>query len=138
MALPSHTHTPDYCSRFIYLTIILSACLHLFALPALAKTFPVEAFGQYVSEYDQDLARQSKTVTKTEAEIKADIALAETADNARLAAASLEQLLTQHPADGGRLDDLRPRADDGKDLHDHLWSARFRYAPRIHASMHRS
>src|SRR5262245_62613496 len=100
MALPSHAHTPDYCPRFLFLTIIISACFHLLTLPALAKAFPVEQFGQYVSEYDQELGRLSKTFTKTEAEINADITLAETADNARLAAASIEQLLTRRRTDG--------------------------------------
>lgn len=64
-----------------------------------AKAFPVENFSYYLNEYDAELARLARTVTRTEAEIEADIAAAQEARNARMAAAALEQLLTRRPKD---------------------------------------
>jgi uncharacterized protein YfaS (alpha-2-macroglobulin family) len=95
MAVTSHARTFGCC---LLVPIVLLACFQLLALPALARSFPVEAFSHYVSEYNQELGRLA--VTKTEAEIEADIALAESAGNARLAAASIEQLLTRRSTDG--------------------------------------
>ncbi|MCB1377226.1 MAG: alpha-2-macroglobulin family protein [Alphaproteobacteria bacterium] len=64
-----------------------------------AKPFPVSQFSYYISDYEYELGKLSKTVTKTEAEIEADIATAEEAGNSRLAAAAMEQLLTRRPTD---------------------------------------
>ncbi|HRX36782.1 MAG TPA: alpha-2-macroglobulin, partial [Aestuariivirga sp.] len=66
---------------------------------AQAKPFPVAQFSYYISDYDSQLKRLSLTVTKSEAEIEADIAAAEAAGNARLTAAAIEQLLTKRPTD---------------------------------------
>jgi hypothetical protein len=88
---------------FRLLCTILLACAALM-LPhqqaLAAKAFPIDQFSYYLSDYDYDLNRLSKQVTKTEAEIQADIQAAETVGNARLAAASVEQLLTKRPTDG--------------------------------------
>jgi uncharacterized protein YfaS (alpha-2-macroglobulin family) len=65
-----------------------------------AKNFPVEAFSYYLNDYDYQLARIAKTVNKTPAELEAQIAAAEAADNQRLTAASLEMLLSLNPRDG--------------------------------------
>ena len=65
-----------------------------------AKTFPVDQFSYYLSDYDRELAQLSKTVTRTGTELLADIQASETAGNARLAAASIEQLLSKRPGDG--------------------------------------
>jgi uncharacterized protein YfaS (alpha-2-macroglobulin family) len=64
-----------------------------------AKNFPVDQFSYYLSDYDYELGRLAKTITKTETELLADIQAAETAGNARLTAASIEQLLTKRPTD---------------------------------------
>jgi len=78
--------------------LLIALCL-VAANPVRAeKPFPVSQFSYYLSDYDRQLAGLSKTVTKTEAEIEADIAAAETAGNARLAAAAIEQLLTRRPS----------------------------------------
>jgi uncharacterized protein YfaS (alpha-2-macroglobulin family) len=66
---------------------------------AVAKPFPVDQFSYYLSDYDYELGRLAKTVTRTESEIEADIQAAETAGNARLTAAAIEQLLTKRPTD---------------------------------------
>ena len=82
------------------LLVILGLVLALNPAHA-AKTFPVRDFSYYLSDYDQQLAKLAKTVTRTDAEIATDIATAETAGNARLAAAATEQLLTRRPSDAG-------------------------------------
>ena len=84
-------------------TLLLAILGLVFALnPAqAAKNFPVRDFSYYLSDYDYQLGKLAKTVTKTEAEIATDIATAETAGNARLAAASTEQFLTRRPGDAG-------------------------------------
>ena len=64
-----------------------------------AKPFPVDQFSYYLSDYDYQFGKLAKTVTGTEAEIQTDITTAEAAGNARLTAASIEQLLTKHPSD---------------------------------------
>jgi hypothetical protein len=86
--------------QFLFMLMAV-ACLAWLALPVMAKPFHVEAFNYYLSDYDHELGKLSKTVAKTDAQIRADIAMAEAAANARLAAASIEQLLTRHPNDGG-------------------------------------
>ena len=63
-----------------------------------AKTFPVSQFSYFISDYEAELAKLSKSVTKTKPEIEADIAAAEAAGNQRLAAASIEQLITKEPS----------------------------------------
>jgi uncharacterized protein YfaS (alpha-2-macroglobulin family) len=63
-----------------------------------AKAFPVSQFNYFISDYEAELAKLSKTVTKTAPEIEADVAAAEAADNQRLAAASLEQLVARDPS----------------------------------------
>ncbi len=47
-----------------------------------AKTFPVSQFSYFISDYEAELAKLSKSVTKTKPEIEADIAAAEAAGNA--------------------------------------------------------
>ena len=64
-----------------------------------AKAFPVDQFSYFLTDYDQELARLAKDIKRSAPEIEGDIAAAEAAGNARLAAASLEQLLTQRPAE---------------------------------------
>ena len=86
-----------------HLRLLLATLLALFtaAAPALAaKTFPVQQFSFFVSDYDYELGRIAKDLKRTEPEIVTDIAAAEAAGNARLAAASMEQLLTLRPSDG--------------------------------------
>ncbi len=84
---------------------LLFATLMALLLPAsaalAAKNFPVDQFSYYLSDYDYQLAKIAKDLKKTELEIQADLSAAETAGNARLAAASLEQLLAKRPADAG-------------------------------------
>jgi uncharacterized protein YfaS (alpha-2-macroglobulin family) len=67
---------------------------------AAAKPFPVDQFTYFLGDYDNELARLAPEVTRSEAQIDQDVAAAEQAGNARLAAASLEQLLTRRPQDG--------------------------------------
>lgn len=64
-----------------------------------AKTFPVSQFTYYISDYEYELGRLAKTVTKSAPEIEADIAAARQAGNARLTAAAIEQLITRRPSD---------------------------------------
>ncbi|MFM8745935.1 MAG: alpha-2-macroglobulin family protein [Aestuariivirga sp.] len=71
-----------------------------------AKPFPVDQFSYYISDYEGELARLSREVTRSDTEIDGDIAAAKAAGNARLAAASLEQLLTRRPTDGSLWLDL--------------------------------
>jgi alpha-2-macroglobulin len=63
-----------------------------------AKSFPVSQFSYFISDYEAELAKLSKSVTKTKPEIEADIAAAEAAGNQRLAAAAIEQLITKEPS----------------------------------------
>jgi alpha-2-macroglobulin len=86
-------------TRFLFLLIASLAALGFAAGRGEAKSFPVSDFSYYLSDYDAQLAKLSRTVTKSESEILFDIATAESAGNARLAAASLEQLLTRRPSD---------------------------------------
>lgn len=80
--------------------MLLVAALFALAAPAhAAKTFPLDQFTYYLNDYDSELGRLAKTVTKPDTEIEADIAAAETAGNARLAAAAIEQLITRRPSD---------------------------------------
>ena len=101
MAARSHAQTWFRCPVQLLFTAMTLLVWFLFvASPAPAKPFPVETFSHYVSDYESELRKLSRTVTKTDAEIEADITLAETVDNARLAAASIEQLLSRRPHDG--------------------------------------
>ncbi|MCX7347851.1 MAG: hypothetical protein NTU78_19385, partial [Alphaproteobacteria bacterium] len=63
-----------------------------------AKNFPVSQFSYFISDYEAELAKLSKSVTKTKPEIETDIAAAEAAGNQRLAAAAIEQLITKEPS----------------------------------------
>ena len=65
-----------------------------------AKPFPVDQFSWYLSDYDMDLAKIARDLKRTQPEIEADLAAAQAAGNARLAAASIEQLLTRKPTNG--------------------------------------
>ena len=78
----------------------LAALMLPMARAEAAKPFPVDQFSYYLSDYDYDLGKLAKEVKKTEAEILTDIQTAETTGNARLAAASIEQLLSKRPTDG--------------------------------------
>jgi phenylpropionate dioxygenase-like ring-hydroxylating dioxygenase large terminal subunit len=86
------------------LPLLLIALLALIftATPSFAaKTFPVPQFSFYISDYEYELSRIAKDLKRSETDIlQADIAAAEAAGNARLAAASMEQLLTIRPGDG--------------------------------------
>jgi alpha-2-macroglobulin len=84
--------------RLLFATILAL----LVATPAAlaAKTFPVAQFSFFLSDYDEELSRIAKDLKRAEAELIADIAVSEAAGNARLAAASMEQLLTLRPGDG--------------------------------------
>jgi alpha-2-macroglobulin len=65
-----------------------------------AKAFPVPQFSFYISDYEYELSRIAKDLKRSETDILTDIAAAEAAGNSRLAAASMEQLLTIRPGDG--------------------------------------
>lgn len=65
-----------------------------------AKPFPVDQFSYYLSDYDNTLQAIAKGLTRSEPELNGDIQAALAAGNARLAAASMEQLLTKRPSDG--------------------------------------
>jgi hypothetical protein len=101
MAHRNPVHAPDWLEwRALLLTLIGLAALLLPAAPAqAAKAFPVDQFSYYLSDYDYELAKLAKDLKKTETELLADIEAAETAGNARLVAASVEQLLTKRPTD---------------------------------------
>ncbi|PZF76039.1 alpha-2-macroglobulin family protein [Aestuariivirga litoralis] len=89
--------------------LLLTAVFSLIAdapAHAAAKPFPVDQFSWYLSDYDLDLAKIAKDLKRTEPEIQADLAAARTANNARLAASSLEQLLTRQPTNGALWLDL--------------------------------
>ena len=87
--------------RPLWLTLLgLVALLLPAGLAQAAKPFPVDQFSYYLSDYDYELAKLAKDLKKTEAELLTDIQAAETAGNARLTAASIEQLLTKRPSDG--------------------------------------
>lgn len=83
-------------------TLLFGALIALLAAaPAqAAKPFPVDQFSWYLSDYDVDLAKIAKELKRTEPEIQADLAAARAANNARLAASSIEQLLTKQPSNG--------------------------------------
>ncbi|MBI2717561.1 MAG: alpha-2-macroglobulin family protein [Rhizobiales bacterium] len=70
------------------------------ATAAAAKLFPVDSFSYYMSDYERDLAKLARTVDKPAAELQAELAAAETAGNARLAAVSAEKILSLDPRDG--------------------------------------
>ena len=92
--------TAQHAQR-VYLLLAALLVLAVTAVPALAaKGFPVSQFGFYLSDYDNELARIAKERTRSEPEIMGDLAAAEAAGNARLAAVSLEQLVSLRPADG--------------------------------------
>ncbi|MCA3560468.1 MAG: alpha-2-macroglobulin family protein [Aestuariivirga sp.] len=84
--------------------VLLLAAFFSFVLAAspseAAKPFPVDQFNWYLQDYDNDLARIAKDLKRTQPEIQADLAAARAANNARLAAASIEQLLTKQPTNG--------------------------------------
>ncbi|MFN4143290.1 alpha-2-macroglobulin family protein [Aestuariivirga sp.] len=81
------------------LSILLA--LLVAAAPSLAaKPFPADQFSAYVSDYDYELSRIARDLKRSAPEIEADLAAAEAAGNARLAAVSLEQLLAIRPTDG--------------------------------------
>ena len=85
------------------LALLLGALLALVASHSpseAAKPFPVDQFSWYLSDYDMDLAKVAKELKRTEPEIQADLAAARAANNSRLAASSLEQLLTKQPTNG--------------------------------------
>lgn len=86
--------------------MLLLGALIAAASPAAAKAFPVDQFSWYISDYDNELANLSSQVTRSPAEIEADIKAAMDAGNARLAAASLEQLIIKRPTDGALWLDL--------------------------------
>ncbi len=87
--------------RPLWLTLLsLMALLLPAGMVQAAKPFPVDQFSYYLSDYDYELAKLAKDLKKTEAELLTDIQAAETAGNARLTAASIEQLLTKRPSDG--------------------------------------
>ena len=91
------------------LALLLATVLSLFlaATPSqAAKPFPVEQFTWYLQDYDADLVKVAKELKRTEPEIQADLAAARAANNARLAASSLEQLLTKQPTNGALWLDL--------------------------------
>jgi uncharacterized protein YfaS (alpha-2-macroglobulin family) len=67
---------------------------------AAGKPFPVDQFSWYLTDYDTDLAKIARELTRTEPEIQADLTAAIAASNARLAAVSLEQLLSRQPRNG--------------------------------------
>ena len=101
MAARSHAQTWfHYPAQLLFTAMTLLVWFLFVALPAPAKPFPVETFSYYVNDYEFELRKLFRTVTKTDAEIEADITLAETVNNARLAAASIEQLLSRRPYDG--------------------------------------
>ncbi|MCA3573909.1 MAG: hypothetical protein IOC86_08315, partial [Aestuariivirga sp.] len=91
---------------FLCLLATLLALLLTAPFALAAKSFPVSQFDFYVSDYDLELSRIAKELKRTEPEIMGDIAAAKAAGNARLAAASLEQLLTLRPSDGALWLDL--------------------------------
>jgi uncharacterized protein YfaS (alpha-2-macroglobulin family) len=82
---------------------MLVASLVLLAIlsnPTLAaKSFRTEQFNYYITDYLAELARLAKTVDKPTADLEAELAAAETADNARLAAVALEKLVSKSPGD---------------------------------------
>ena len=96
-------HQPSRPGLLLQAFWLLIASLALMVLQAnagqAAKPFPVDQFSYYLSDYDYQLGKLAKTVTKTAAEIETDIATAETTGNARLTAAAIEQLLTKRPSD---------------------------------------
>ena len=94
-------HPVRHCHAFLAALLAVASALLVSAAPALAaKTFPVSQFSFYLSDYDYELGRIAKELKRTEPEIQGDIKAAEAAGNARLAAASMEQLLTKRPNDG--------------------------------------
>ena len=77
---------------------LIFACSRSMVAAQAAKSFPVSQFSYYISDYEAELAKLSKSVTKTKPEIETDIAAAEAAGNQRLAAAAIEQLITKEPS----------------------------------------
>ena len=88
------------------LTLLLGSLLAAIGPAEAAKPFPVDQFSYFISDYEAELSRLAPQVTRSASEIEGDIAAAKQAGNARLAAASLEQLLTRRPADGSLWLDL--------------------------------
>ena len=101
-SLPAYLRRPGrYGNSLLAALLALVSATLVSAAPALAaKTFPVSQFSFYLSDYDYELGRIAKELKRTEPQIQADIQAAEAAGNARLAAASMEQLLTLRPTDG--------------------------------------
>lgn len=92
-----------------FLGLLLTAVLSLVFTTApsqAAKPFPVDQFSWYLSDYDSELARIARELKRTDPEIQADITAALAASNNRLAAASLEQLLSRQPTNGALWLDL--------------------------------
>ena len=92
------------------LALLIAAVLALAAghssSEAAAKPFPVDQFSWYLTDYDTDLGKIAKDLKRSEPEIQADLAAAKSAGNARLAAASIEQLLSRQPGNGALWLDL--------------------------------
>ena len=110
---PHRSFLPAVCA-------VLAALFSLvLATPAqAAKPFPVDQFSFYLNDYDIELARLAPEVKRTEPEILGDIQAAEAAGNARLAAASTEQLLTRRPTDAALWLDLSRRLAQSAPLND--------------------
>ncbi len=107
----------DFQSVLSALVLLLAGLLS--AAPAqAAKPFPVDQFSYYISDYEAELGRLSREVTRSDTEIQGDIAAAKAAGNARLAAASLEQLLTRRPTDGALWLDLAQQLAAATPLND--------------------
>ncbi len=65
--------------RWLQALVLALLAMLLPSAAAEAKPFPVDQFSYYLSDYDYDLGRLAKEVTKSETEILADIQAAETA-----------------------------------------------------------
>ena len=102
MALSARTSlTSSHVStamRLLALVALVFAALPLAAGDArAAKRFPVDSFSYYISEYESAVARIAKELEQTNDEVEAELAAAETGQNSRLAAVSLEKLVGLDP-----------------------------------------
>ncbi|MBC8037282.1 MAG: hypothetical protein H7X89_08695, partial [Rhizobiales bacterium] len=81
--------------------VLIGLVLIVFAATAAsaAKPFPINSFTYYMNDYDAELKKLAKTIDKPAAELEIELAAAEAASNARLAAVSLEKLLALAPTD---------------------------------------
>ena len=83
-----------------------------------AKSFPLGSFAYYMNDYDAELKKIAKTVDKSVSDLAVELAAAEAADNSRLAAVSIEKMLSLSPKSAAMWLKLAQRLAVSKPIND--------------------